>query len=84
MLFWKWMMIIFLLISNTVALSENKFSNLIIFGDSLSDSGNFPETQFAFHDLRAPKTLKNSTSNFYVPFSNPVNKNNKKFTPISL
>lgn len=68
-----------------ISCSIYAFSNLIVFGDSLSDSGNFPETQFAFHDLHAAKTLKNTNPHFYVPFSNPVDRHvPSQWPPIQL
>lgn len=44
------------------------FSNMIIFGDSLSDIGNFPESRWVI----APKQ-KIYMNNLYIPVSNPVN-----------
>lgn len=51
---------------------EAHISNMIVFGDSLSDGGNFPESDVAFLNEKAPETLLNSVAQFYVPFSNPV------------
>ncbi len=53
------------------------FSNLIVFGDSLSDVGNFPETIYPFKNPDAAKIVSNTNSQFYVPFSNPVDTNSK-------
>lgn len=50
-----------------------QFSNLIVFGDSLSDVGNFPESSQIWWNPHAPKVLSNTVAQFYVPFSNPVN-----------
>jgi len=50
-----------------------QFSNMIVFGDSLSDIGNVPENQAFYHDLTKPATLSNLETNFYVPVANPVN-----------
>lgn len=49
-----------------------QFSNMIVFGDSLSDGGNFPESSQIWWNPKAPKTVSNSIAQFYVPFSNPV------------
>lgn len=54
-------------------LATAKISNMIVFGDSLSDVGNFPESPKAFWNSKAPKSVLNSVADFYVPFSNPVN-----------
>lgn len=48
------------------------FSNMIVFGDSLSDIGNFPEPPQVYWDPQKPKTLLNAIPQFYVPFANPV------------
>ena len=56
------------------------FRNIIIFGDSLSDSGNFPESTEMWWNSNAPKTLRNAIAQFYVPFSNPTNKISNTFT----
>ena len=58
----------------------SQFSNLIIFGDSLSDSGNFPETVSAWVDLNKPKNIGNLYASYYVPFSNPVDTQSPIFT----
>lgn len=61
------------LVSCTFSLSIHaKISNMIVFGDSLSDGGNFPESPAEFWNPMAPKTIVNSIAQFYVPFSNPV------------
>ena len=46
------------------------YSNMIIFGDSQSDIGNFPESSNA--GLTVPFALNGMPYNLYVPFSNPV------------
>ncbi|MCP3965193.1 MAG: hypothetical protein GY750_01135 [Lentisphaerae bacterium] len=54
---------------------ERPVSQLIIFGDSLSDIGNFPENYYSGKSgecATVTSTLDNLTSNFYVPVSNPV------------
>lgn len=48
------------------------FTNLIVFGDSLSDNGNFPETAHIWINANAKRTVTNLTPQFYVPFTNPV------------
>lgn len=48
------------------------FSNMIVFGDSLSDGGNFPESQKIWWNNKDGKTLLNAVPQLYVPFSNPV------------
>ncbi|MCX7121215.1 MAG: hypothetical protein NTZ67_05525 [Gammaproteobacteria bacterium] len=54
------------------ASSLAQFSNMIVFGDSLSDGGNFPESQKILWDANKGKTLANSVPQLYVPFSNPI------------
>ncbi|MDF1655361.1 MAG: SGNH/GDSL hydrolase family protein [Coxiellaceae bacterium] len=60
------------------------FSNLIVFGDSLSDNGNFPESPTPFIKRNAPKVVSNTSTSFYVPFSNPVDRSNGNATPPAL
>lgn len=55
------------------ALAMTPLSNIIIFGDSLSDTGNHPEASHALVNQNAPATLKNMQAMFYVPVSNPLN-----------
>src|SRR3990167_5091091 len=47
-------------------------SNTIVFGDSLSDIGNFPESSQIWWNPVGSKTALNAVSQLYVPFSNPV------------
>jgi len=54
------------------ASSFSQFSNMIVFGDSLSDGGNFPESQKIWRHDNEGKTLDNSVPQLYVPFSNPI------------
>ncbi|MDP1573805.1 MAG: SGNH/GDSL hydrolase family protein [Coxiellaceae bacterium] len=53
------------------------FSNMIVFGDSLSDVGNFPESPRIYWDESKPKNLFNAIAQFYVPFANPVDTRTK-------
>src|SRR5262245_46436641 len=48
-------------------------SNVIIFGDSFSDMGNFPEAATTLVNPKKPETFNNLHSMVYVPVSNPVN-----------
>lgn len=57
------------------------FTNLIVFGDSLSDNGNFPESPNAFIHSDQAKVVGNTSTSFYVPFSNPVNPLQGSATP---
>ncbi len=63
---------------STAAIS---FSNLIVFGDSLSDNGNFPESPHPFVHPNQAKTVGNTSTSFYVPFSNPVDLAKGSATP---
>lgn len=54
------------------AISAAHFSNMIVFGDSLSDGGNFPESQKIWWNPAAEKTVENAVAQLYVPFTNPV------------
>ena len=54
--------------------SKRNFSNVIIFGDSLSDIGNFPESVTFSGDTSDSGFFTNA----YVPISNPVNPNKDK------
>jgi len=56
------------------------FSNMIVFGDSLSDGGNFPESSQVWWHPAAAKTLENTVPQLYVPFANPVNTDSKSTT----
>ena len=59
---------IFILSPELALPSINSISNIFIFGDSLSDIGNFPMTKYPYHrqtDIR--------NQSFLVPPSNPVN-----------
>ncbi|OGT26681.1 MAG: hypothetical protein A3I77_07630 [Gammaproteobacteria bacterium RIFCSPLOWO2_02_FULL_42_14] len=49
-----------------------QLSNMIVFGDSLSDVGNFPESSRVWWDPQGKKDLHNIVPQLYVPFSNPV------------
>lgn len=49
------------------------FSNMIVFGDSLSDIGNMPMSPRLVINQKKPSELNNMTATFYVPVSNPVN-----------
>ncbi|MDF1796728.1 MAG: SGNH/GDSL hydrolase family protein [Coxiellaceae bacterium] len=60
------------------------FSNLIVFGDSLSDIGNFPESPMPFIKRTSPKVVSNTSTSFYVPFSNPVDTSSGDATPPAL
>ncbi len=62
-----------LLLGLAISSSAMAFSNLIVFGDSLSDNGNFPEAPTPFKHTKAPKRVADTSTSFYVPFSNPVN-----------
>jgi phospholipase/lecithinase/hemolysin len=53
-----------------------QISNMIVFGDSLSDGGNFPESSQIWKNPGAKKDLSNAVAQIYVPFSNPVNTQN--------
>lgn len=57
------------------------FSNMIIFGDSLSDNGNFPESPTPYITSNAPHIVQNTNTPFYVPFSNPVDTSNGSGAP---
>ncbi|KPJ67407.1 MAG: hypothetical protein AMJ43_03875 [Coxiella sp. DG_40] len=48
------------------------FSNLIIFGDSLSDVGNLPAASNPIYRY-PPQKLDDYNADFYIPNSNPVN-----------
>lgn len=54
------------------ALSTANISNLIVFGESLSDGGNFPESANIWWNPSSEKTMSNAVAQFYVPFSDPV------------
>ena len=49
------------------------FSNVIVFGDSLSDNGNFPESSHIWWKPDGKKDVTNLVPQLYVPFSNPIN-----------
>ena len=55
------------------------FNNMIVFGDSLSDIGNFPESSHLWKDLSKPKKINNTVPQLYVPFSNPVDTRTSQF-----
>ncbi|PIZ03874.1 MAG: hypothetical protein COY58_07225 [Gammaproteobacteria bacterium CG_4_10_14_0_8_um_filter_38_16] len=57
-----------------------QFSNMIVFGDSLSDNGNFPESSRIWKNPTAAKKINNTFAQFYVPFSNPVDTSKKQFS----
>lgn len=57
-----------------------QINNVIIFGDSLSDTGNFPESSNIWWRADKPKTILNAVPQFYVPFANPVVMRTKKFS----
>lgn len=62
------------------------FSRIVVFGDSLSDIGNYPENpnwQVA-NPLPNPKDPDNYNSMFYVPVSNPLNTGNLRLVPMKL
>ncbi len=73
-----------LLTALTASVQLLAFSNMIVFGDSLSDIGNFPESPTPFIKLNAPKVVSNTSTSFYVPFSNPVDTNSGNATPPAL
>ncbi len=50
-----------------------QISNIIIFGDSYSDIGNFPESPKILSKPNESKTLGHLNGMVYVPVSNPVN-----------
>ena len=52
---------------STAFASTHHYSNVIVFGDSLSDIGNLPES----HEVISPE-LNAVSQNVYVPISNPV------------
>lgn len=60
------------------------FSNVIVFGDSLSDGGNFPESSQIWWHPSAEKTLNNTVAQLYVPFANPVytDKSHQQWPPL--
>ena len=58
-------------------LAHAHFSNIIVFGDSLSDIGNFPESSRIYWDESKPKSLPNAIPQYYVPFANPVDTTTK-------
>lgn len=47
-------------------------SNVIVFGDSLSDIGNFPEASSTLLDPHKPMRMSNLNGMVFVPVSNPV------------
>lgn len=56
-------------------------SNIVVFGDSLSDGGNLPEVSTPFIDPNGPKVVSNTDAQFYVPISNPVDTSSTNATP---
>lgn len=58
--------------------SKRNFSNVIIFGDSLSDIGNFPESVTFIGDTDSDSGF---FTNAYVPISNPVNPAEDRILP---
>ena len=57
---------------STPLLASAGISNVIVFGDSYSDMGNFPEDAHTLTDPNKPMTLANLTSMVFVPVVNPV------------
>lgn len=69
----KFKPLIALLISLSAPLSTwASISNVIIFGDSYSDMGNFPEPTTTLANPNKPVTFSNLNGMVYVPVSNPV------------
>lgn len=61
--------------SGVAASTEKPVSQLVIFGDSLSDIGNFPANYYsaaAGKNADAATALSDLTTNFYVPVCSPV------------
>ena len=63
---------------------EKNISNIIVFGDSLSDSGNRPASAFAWKSPSLAQAHEGNiggfSANFYVPVSNPVVQTGYSFT----
>lgn len=55
------------------AIAAAKYSNVIFFGDSLSDIGNFPMANQVYLYPKSPATVFNLYGMYYIPVSNPVN-----------
>lgn len=70
-------LIIYFILYFSLSPAAAQFSNIIVFGDSLSDGGNFPESQQVFWKAQLGKELNNYVPQLYVPFSNPVNPQSK-------
>ena len=58
-------------------ISPTKFSNVIIFGDSLSDLGDFPDSKTMFGGV----SVSGIFWNLYVPIGNPVNPAKDRILP---
>src|SRR3990167_1696880 len=56
-------------------------NQLIIFGDSLSDTGNFPESPSMLWNANKPPTLVNYVPQWYVPLSNPIDTSSNSVKP---
>ena len=70
---------ILILLAPMMAFASSLPSNLIVFGDSLSDIGNFPQSQFVRifpeNQLNNPDPAKAvDAGHIYVPITNPVNR----------
>jgi phospholipase/lecithinase/hemolysin len=60
---------------------EYPIANIMIFGDSLSDSGNFPQAPKPFIYNKALPAWHHLSPMFYVPVANPVNRLPGSFAP---
>jgi len=69
----KWLLA-FILFFPVALFAKPLFTNMIIFGDSLSDAGNVPERPIPYKTT-PPKQLADLTQDFYVPISNPIDLN---------
>jgi phospholipase/lecithinase/hemolysin len=66
------------------AVNAAGFSNMIMFGDSLSDGGNLPESTTPYIDPSQPKTAGNTDPEFYVPITNPVDTSHGYANPLTI
>lgn len=72
------------ILSFGISLAASSFSNVIFFGDSLSDMGNFPMAKYPYLQTQLPPSLFNLYGMFYVPVSNPVNLAGYKLSIVKL
>src|SRR6056297_604240 len=61
-----------------------KYSNVIFFGDSLSDIGNFPMAAQPYLNPNKAATVFNLYGMYYIPVSNPVNLSGYKLSIVKL